>query len=483
MVISAGTLGEDKTLKRLCYFVALLTFAVAVTCFSAGQEPPKPGEPITLRTAIEYAISHYPAIRAAQQRKNAASAGVGLARTTYLPTANALWQGSRATRNNIFGLLLPQSVIPPISGPVLPTSNNQSAWGSAAGVLVGWEPYDFGYRRAGVDAAKANERSASAEVDLSRLGIAAAAAERFLELAVAQQNVRTAAADVERRETFARTVHVLVDNELRPGAEASRADAELAAARISFIRAQTSVKVTTAALADLLGIPPGEITIDAAELWQSSPPLVSTIDVRRHPAAAVQNARVQFSIAQTHIAERSYYPHFVFQSSLSGRGSGANVDGTIDGGPAGLELQRMNWSAGLTATFNLFDIFPQRERKKIAAANEQAEQERYKQTLQDLTAQSAEAQAIYDGAVALSQAIPPEVAAARQSEVQARARYQAGLTNVLEVSDAQSLLVRAEGEDNLAKLGVWRAMFGLAVAQGDLSPVLALLSTSSTGGH
>ena len=48
-------------------------------------------------------------------------AGIQLARTAYLPRVDALAQVNRATRNNVFGLLLPQGVIPAISGPVLGT--------------------------------------------------------------------------------------------------------------------------------------------------------------------------------------------------------------------------------------------------------------------------------------------------------------------------------------------------------------------------
>ncbi len=467
---------------RLPKVVTALGVALAMLSSAFAQEQPKPVGPLTLRAAVEYALAHYPAVRAALEKRNAASAAVGLSRTAYLPTANMLWQGNRATRNNIFGLLLPQSVIPSISGPVLANANNDSVWGSAAGVLVGWEPVDFGYRRAGVDVAIANEHTALAELDLSRLGVASATAERFIALASAQQNVRTAAADVDRRESFAKVVHVLVTNELKPGADASRADAELAAARITLIRAQTAEKINRAALGDLLGMSPAELTINADELLQRPPSAISQQNIQDHPAATAENARLQSASAQLHLAERSYYPHFLLQSAVSGRGTGANVDGTVAGGATGLDLQRENWALGVTATFNVLDIFAQRERTKIAGANEKAEQARYKQTLQDLNAQAQEAQATFEGAVAIAQATPTELAAAQQGEAQARARYEAGLTTVLEVADAQSLLVRAESEDNLAKLNSWRAMFGLAAAQGDLTPVLNNLA-QATGGH
>lgn len=460
----------------------VLCTSLVCSC-AVAQEQVRQAEPITLRQAVEYALTHYPAVRAALEKKNAAAARVGLSRTAYLPTANALWQGNRATHNNTFGLLFPQPVIPSISGPVLPDTSSDAAWGSAAGVLVGWEPFDFGYRRAGVNAARADERTASAESELSRLGVATAAAERFIALAAAQQQVRIAAADVKRRESFSQVVHTLVTNELKPGADASRADAELAAAKIAWIRARTAERIETAGLADLLGVPPSEVKIDGTELLQNLPSEPTAKNVQDHPTAIAESGRLEAATARQQLADRSYYPHFLFQSALSGRGTGNNVDGTVEGGTAGLDMQRENWAVGLTATFNVLDIFAQHQRQKIAGADQRAEQAKYKQTLLDLNAQAEEARATFEGAIEIAQATPEELAAAQQGEAQARARYQAGLTSVLEVADAQSLLVRAESEDNVARLNAWHAIFGVAAAQGDLSPVLSRLATSATGGH
>jgi outer membrane protein len=102
----------------------------------------------TLEEAVDFALKNYPAVRASLEQVNAARAGVGLARTNHLPRADMLWQANRASRNNILGLLLPQSVIPAVSGPVLSTTSGQGVWGSAEGLLFSWEPLDFGARRA-----------------------------------------------------------------------------------------------------------------------------------------------------------------------------------------------------------------------------------------------------------------------------------------------------------------------------------------------
>src|SRR4029453_8807934 len=156
----------------------------------------------TLEQAVDFALKNYPAVRASLERVRAAEAGVGLARTNYLPRADVLWQANRATDNNITGLLLPQSVIAPISGPVPASPSNQSAWGSAAGLLFSGEPLDFGYRGAKVDAARAARKRVAAEASLTRLDVGIATINAYMTLLAAEQTVRAAEADVQRREEF-----------------------------------------------------------------------------------------------------------------------------------------------------------------------------------------------------------------------------------------------------------------------------------------
>ena len=75
---------------------------------------------------------------------NAAAAGIRLAQTAYLPRVDGLAQVNRATRNTFYGLLLPQGVIPGVDG--VPANNLGSVWDSGVGVLVTWQPFDFGLR-------------------------------------------------------------------------------------------------------------------------------------------------------------------------------------------------------------------------------------------------------------------------------------------------------------------------------------------------
>ncbi len=463
--------------------VVCLGLALIGSEIGLAQSPVKsPEGPLTLDQAVDFALANYPAVRASMQRSLASREGVSLSRTAYLPRTDLLWQSNRATRNNIFGLLLPQSVVPPISGPVLSDTSDRGVWGSAAGVLLSWEPFDFGYRGANVDVATAAVGRANAELSLTKLDVAGAVGDAYLRLAAAQQQVKAAEADVDRRQVLATSVHALVNQELRPGADASRADAELAAAKIQLIRAQQLERESEATFAELLGISGIKVAINADSLLTASPtPSPSQAPLANHPAALVANSTLFETKAREKVLSKSYYPRFNLQGSFSGRGSGANPDGTFGAGTDGLDLMRHNWAVGLTATFSVLDFPALHFKKQIEQSNERAQQADYDRTLQNLTAQAERAKAAYDSAVLISQNTPVELEAARLGETQAKARYQAALAPIVEVAEAQRLLLQAETEDNLARLTVWRAMLGEALAQGNLEPFLGQARNAAGG--
>ena len=167
--------------RRRCGFSVMLVFSLTLTTTSTTQaQQQTPGTPLTVAQAVENALRNYPAVTVSQEQVNAAAAAIDLARTAYLPRIDSLAQVNRATRNNTFGLLFPQSVVPAISGPVLGTNNFGTVWGSAVGTLVTWEPFDFGLRRASVSAATAAKTRSEATLKRTQFDVAAAAADAYL---------------------------------------------------------------------------------------------------------------------------------------------------------------------------------------------------------------------------------------------------------------------------------------------------------------
>ena len=436
----------------------------------------------TLQEAIDYALAHYPAVRAALERVNSARSGVALSRTSYLPQLNPVYQANRATQNQVAGIFLPSAITPSIEGPVQPYSAT-SFWNTQAGVLLSWEPFDFGLRRAMVDQARSVEHKSNAEVEMTRLQVASATGGYFLNSVSAQQAVAAAQANVHRWEVFDQMVRVLVEQELRPGADGSRADAELAAARTQFFQAQSVEQQARALLDSLLGAVPGAIQVETSPLLTSLPTeSLPATPPTAHPLAHDQQASVDEWRAQQHVLERTDYPRVFLASEVFARGGGANPDGSPAGGVTGLGLSRGDWVAGISIVFpNLFDFSGLRDQKRMVQAQERSQEARYGQTLQDLNGQIAVAQAGLAAAWQIVKNTPIQLEAARRAETQARARYQAGLTNLNEVAEAEGLLAQAERDDAVARINVWEALFNVSVAQGNVENFLVILRTKAVG--
>jgi outer membrane protein TolC len=433
-----------------------------------------------LPEALEYANTHYPTVRAAIEQVNASAANVAVARSAYLPRFDALWQTNRGTVNNIFGQLLPQSVIPSLSGPVLPASSSDTAWGTAAGGLLSWEAFDFGLRGSAVHEAEAGVTRARADEAVTRLAVQHAVALAFLNAVAAQQAVTAAEADVQRRQTVAQAAHALADNQLRPGAEASRADAERAAALTRAIQARQALTIARATLTQVLGLVDGPVVVNASTLVDAALPqtVAPSQDRLQHPLMQSGQAAVDLARARESVLAAANRPRVLLQSSLFARGSGATPDAIL-GGSQGLGFDRANWAAGVQIVFpNLFDFASLRARRAAAGALTRAEGARYDEAVLKITSEERAAEAMVAATREIAQNTPVQLAAAQQSETQARARYEAGLASIVEVAEAQTLLVQAEYLNAVARVDVWRALLSQAVARGTLGSFIDTLRAS-----
>jgi len=461
--------------SRWCLPPAVVLFACAtLTASPAAGQAPGPSLPatLTLDAALQFAADHYPSVRMAMEHVSAAGAGVDAARTAYLPRLDSVWQTNRGTVNNITGPLLPQSVVPGISGPPLPGTAAGTVWGTAAGALLSWEAFDLGLRGASLREAEAAVVRARADQALTRLQVQHGVGVAFLTLAAAQQAVVAADADVERRTVLARTARALADAQLRPGAEASRADAERAAAETRAIQARQAVALADATLARLLGTAAASPAIDVATLLARTPAATDVQAAPLHPWLDVRQATVDAAVARDEVLAVTFRPRVFFQAAASARGSGAESDGRLTGG--GLGLERVNWAAGVQVVFpNLFEASAIRARRQSAAAIVRAERARLDETRLALTAEQRAAEAVVAAARAIAANMPVQLAAAHTSEAQARARYEAGLAALVEVADTQALLAAAEYQAATARVEVWRALLARAVATDTLEAFIA----------
>ncbi len=430
---------------------------------------------LTLPKAVDSALAAYPSIQAAQEQTKVAAAQVNLARTAYLPKADVLGQANVATHNNVFGLLLPQpvGVIPSISGPVLGTNSPSPVLGTAIGILVNWEPFDFGRRKAEIGVNEAARSKAAAEVDVTRLQVAAETAAAFLTIRAAEETEKAAVAAVTRAESFQTVINALVNAELRPGVEASRSKAEVAAARIQLIQARQAVAVAKAALAQWVG---GDAaSLGLAKSGDPEPPAALAVSTpEKSPFALAQRAAIDEIKARSKTLDFAYKPKINLEGSTYARGTGVQPNGQGSGVFSGLGPNIQNWSLGVNITFSASELPGIRAKRDAESHRQLADEARYKQIMREIDSRTARATAMLEGARLVAEQTPTGVAASREAEAQARARYQAGLGTITDVADAQRRLTQAEIDHSLARLNIWRGLLDLAITSGDLGPFLKL---------
>ena len=342
---------------------------LAAICLAGGvaaAQPPAAPAALTIAQAVESALRNYPSIRVSQEQMNAAAAGIRLAQTAYLPRVDGLAQVNRATRNTFYGLLLPQGVIPGVDG--VKADNLGSVWDSGVGLLVTWQPFDFGLRRANVAAATAARAQAQAAMNRTRYDVSVATADAFLTVVAAQQTAQAARAAVESWQVLLRSIHALVNAQLRPGADESRVQAELALAQTQVAQAEQAIEVARSNAGQFVGLDPAQVKLDAGKLADRIPPEAPSARLGRSRATHSRASRtppLRRNNPGCNALERTYYPQFAVQGVAAARGTGMETDGARLGGLNGLAPTTQNYGLGLTVTFPVMDRFAIREQEAV----------------------------------------------------------------------------------------------------------------------
>ncbi len=450
---------------------------IGVVLFAATVVWP---QTLSIVSVVQDAERDYPLIHVTEAELNASIANIRLSRTAYLPRVDGIAQFNRGTRNNVFGALLPQSIVPSMSGPVINSNNSGSVWGSATGVLVNWQPFDFGMRRANVQSAVGARDKADAAVRRTELEVSTAAADAYLTVLVAGQTNQAAQAAVDNWETLRQSVHALAAAELRPGADESRIDAEQAVAMTQLALAQEALEMSRATLAKFVTkAHDSSLALESSAVLSRLPSIVdetAPFQPAANPIMAEQEAAVAQSAAQLHAIERSWVPQFNLEAAGYGRGTGAELNGQRLSGANGLAPNVGDYVVGFNITFAFMDFARIHAREASQASTVTAAQAHEQLVNRELQERFAQAEAALRATRAVAGNTPIALSSAQTSFAQANARYKAGLSPIDDLAQAQRLLVQAQIDDSIARLNVWRAFLQLQAIRGDLQPFLQAAS-------
>ncbi len=421
-----------------------------------------PATPLTLPELVDIALCANPATAVAYAASRSAAANVGIARAADLPTLSAT-VGPTLTRSDY----LSSQQFTTLGGTSFSATSNATDLGSSASLALDWLIFDFGGRAARIDAARASQRAALAQVADTVQSVALTTVNAYNSLQGYLASVEAARATV----AFNRSSFDLADAKRRAGvstpADALQARTSLAQAELTLAQAEGNARTAAGQLAVAIGQPPTTVLRLAP-----APPLASgdvlTRDVvvliadaeRLRPDLSAARANRDAALAQVRAARSDARPSVAL-----------SVQDQLGYANSSSDLNRA--SVGVTLSLPLFNGYDRTYR--IAQARAEADRQA---ALLEQSRQQAGLD-VYTQATALTTAIQV-LATARElinsataSADIAQGRFKAGVGTFTDLLNAQSALASARQQLVSADFGVRNAQATLARAVGQIGDAVA----------
>jgi outer membrane protein TolC len=443
--------------------------------------------PLSIEQVVARAVQNLPFVLQERELTNAAKASVKLQKLReYVPATPGTYQELFSSHNRLSQTLFSSDALPNQSG-AAPQYETMHGWFSTgAGVNIDSTAIDFGLHKARISESKAWLNNARSQLSLSEFDAQESAANAFLDVIIAGEEIKARQATVDRFQTFATIAHSLVDAGLKPGADASLADGQLARAQNNLYRAQRDQKIANANLAEAIGDAGVFIAIDPVPFVATSQPefkAAGALDFETHPLVVTAKSMISVLNVQQRVLTKSYYPILHVVGGWNGRGSGLNTLGRQQAATVrGLFPTVPNYQVGAILDFSAFDWLKIKQEKVVQKYKIAAEKHYYDKLVQTVKAEDERARATVEAAVKLAENMPVELKAAREAELRSRTRYQSGLASVAELAEAEQLLADTEAENAVVRVGVWKALLAVSNSHGDIKPFLSQVAQARSGG-
>jgi outer membrane protein len=419
-----------------------------------------------LENLLEISMSNYPVIKAAQLRSMAARQDVITEYRDLIPRLSASYQVNYATANNISGMLYPGSILP-ISGPVTSENNNQMFTGSAAGLLMTWNPYTFGKRSSRIDRAESEAEAFRLHEELTLLDFKTRFIETYLNYIGFLSLEETQQSELDRLEFNLALARELAVNGLRPGVDSSQIKTEFAQAKIELLAIQRNIQFAKEQLYEYLAGNEQQLP-EAGDTFLNDN-LTHSTDFQSgiHPRLnlAVQK-RLSLEAGQK-ILRRSLYPDLTLWGTGFARGSAVAMGNDVQNAE-GFNFSKHNYGIGFQISLPLLDFSRTSSQLKkqnmlVSALKEEEEHVRLQ-----LNKERNLALVTYRNAIEAAKHAEAFVEFSDYSFQAVNARYEAGLVNLTELLHAQFQLKKAQSDEVKIRLELWKSLLYLAAVEGDM---------------
>jgi len=372
---------------------------------------------LSLDEALEIALKNHPQAVEAQENLHRAEAGTGMALANYYPQIYIAADWSKG-----------RSFLTPIES-IRKTEVHTDA------LYLRQTIYDFGRTAGAVDAARENLTVAAESLAITRQDLTFRLKSAYYLQLAAEKQVAATKETVETREAVFRQAQEFFDQGIRSKVEVTRVEANLYAAKTALIRAENNRELARLELANAMGVPASEPRPllepgTAAAALPEREQLQQEAFAKRAELKLLK-AEKGSAAAALRTARSGYLP------ILSGTASAGYADRSFP--PEGKV-----WGVALNLTVPLFSGFATVEQQKEVVSSLRAVEAREDNQKLQIGKEVDSAWLGVREAAARIASTDREVAAARENLALATGRYQEGVGNIIEVTDAQSQALEAE---------------------------------------
>jgi multidrug efflux system outer membrane protein len=376
---------------------------------------------------VDRALSANNDLAAARARVDTSRALVGVDQARMFPTLDLLGDGgiSRSSSDTLRGNL------PPGSSVDLESERYRASFDLA------YDPDLWGRNRRSIEASSAQAAASEALLDSQRLGIATEVARQYFLLRGLDAQEAVLNDTLKSRREALEIQTSKLDAGLTDGLAASRARTELELADNDLGLVQRQRGSAEHALAVLCGATPSGFTISSSKTVRSMPVIRAGLPAEvlmRRPDVRAAEQELRAANARIGVAETAFYPNF----SLSAGGGFESVD-----------VKRfLNWenrvlSLGAGVAAPIFDGGSNKANYQAARSRYDEALATYRQTLLIALREVEDALVDLKGLARSRGALDRAVTSARDTQQLAQERYDKGLTNYLEVVDAERTVLQS----------------------------------------
>lgn len=415
-----------------------------------------PAGPLTLPDLVDLALCRNPATAVSWASVRSAAAGVGIARAADLPTASVS-VGPTLSRTDYFNS---QRIV--TGGQSFSTLGSSTDFGTTANLALDWLIFDFGGRRARIEAAQASQRSALASFADTAQSVALDTVTAYNSVNADRASVTAAEASV----VFARQSFDVARGKELAGvttpSDRLQAQSSLSQAELTLTQARGNLRTSEGQLSTVVGLPPSTVLpLAAAPALGSSDLLRTDVDTlirdaeRLRPDILAQRAQVDVAAANVRAARSDTRPSV-----------GANAQNGLS--YAGNSSDRNSASVGVTLSIPLFNGYARtyqltQARAELDRATAVAEQTRQNAGLDVFSNYTA-----LDTAIRSLGSARDLIASATAAADLAQGRYRAGVGTFTDLLNAQSQLASARQQLVQADFNVRTAQAQLARSIGGI---------------